>query len=101
MAAEPVGVALAIPPLIVMAFKGYISVKNTLRDFQNMDDTIYEVLSHIDTEEKMFKVFVGRLLDSHVDTATKKIMLQNIDGSYWTSPNFSSEIIDGLGDVCE
>jgi len=93
---EGVGFAIGIPGLILLIAKAYIGVNRAVGDYRELDCKLSNVLTKISLEEKMFGIFVDRILCDLVDEDRRRLLKlgQNIQDEM-----LHKEIEAGLGDL--
>jgi hypothetical protein len=73
---DGVGVSLAIPGLVLLTAQAYISVKELIEGYRNLDRDMDKILLGITQAEKMFMLQIRTLLEQVVDPDDAMYLLQ-------------------------
>lgn len=96
---ETIGLALAVPPLIQLAFKSFRDIQTLHQQIQVADEALFRVIGRLRTEEEMFRCLIEKLLSMGADLDTQHRLLRpnSDEDPGWTDENLEKNIGVCLG----
>ncbi|KAA8900203.1 hypothetical protein FN846DRAFT_959232 [Sphaerosporella brunnea] len=87
---------LSIPGLIVLIVNGYKEIQAAVESYRNLDDDLVKILERIECEQKMFGVFVERLLAGIIDEDRRQSLKRGQGADDYA---LQQDVASGLGDL--
>jgi len=106
---EVAGLAVGIPPLIVMTFKAFSAVRRVIEEYQDFDETQRMIYNDIKIQEIRFTTSVSSILEGIIDDETRARLLSITTGGerkkhlictnteYWSDEKIMAQIETKLG----